>query len=390
MKASVIAKHEFLVNAKRKEFIISTIGLPAFLVTLFLVISVAVSSSMPDVVKAGFVDNSGLLKLDKIERTIEEQDIFTKTTKKRKAILYRFENEDEAKKALLAGEIDAYFVIPEDFVQSFKIKEIYSKITPYFVAETLEIELAKVLAGDIGAKIAEGIKVESEKIGKGKEEFLDFMAPMFFGLLLFIAIFTSSGYLMQGIVEEKESRIMEILLSSVSARELFVGKLIGLSAVGFLQISVWLTLALMLSPILAISFMNLKLLVVSLIYFILGYAVYASLMAMVGVISPTLKDAQQLLSVLVFVALSPVFLAEVIILNPESTVSLVASLFPLTAPVVMPMRIATTEVGYEFVLSIAILIASIVLIVMVAMKLFEAYSLVYTKPKLKEILKVLR
>jgi ABC-2 type transport system permease protein len=390
MKASVIAKHEFLVNAKRKEFILSTIGLPAFFVAIFLITSVAVNSSMPDVVKAGFVDNSGLLKIDKIERTIEEEDVFTKATTKRKAILYRFENEDEAKEALLAGEIDVYFIIPEDFVQSFKIKEIYSKMTPCFVAETLEIELARALAGNIGAKIAEGIKVESEKIGKGEEGFIDFIAPMFFGLLLFIAIFTSSGYLVQGIVEEKESRIMEMLLSSVSARDLFIGKLIGLSAVGFLQVSVWLMMILMLSPILAISFMNLKLLVVSLIYFILGYAVYASLMAMVGVISPTLKDAQQLLSVLVFVALSPVFLAEVIILNPESTISLVASLFPLTAPVVMPMRMATTEVGYEFVLSIAILIASIVLIVMVAMKLFEAYSLVYTKPKLKEILKVLR
>ncbi|GAH57167.1 unnamed protein product, partial [marine sediment metagenome] len=125
---------------------------------------------------------------------------------------------------------------------------------------------------------------------------------MLFGFLLIMAIFSSSGYLLQGLGEEKENRIMEILLSSVSPRQLLTGKVLGLGAAGLVQVVIWLLSIVFLVQLASTTIGGVlstlqipgNLLVLGIVYFILGYLLFAVLMAGIGAIGATARESQQM------------------------------------------------------------------------------------------------
>ena len=387
MKALIVAKHEFTVNAKRKEFVIMTLLFPAFMILVFYGSFSAIEMLIPTDVNAGFVDESGLLKCDVISKTVEDSVNPMGSSRKYEVKIIRFQSEEKALEALRNGYISLYYVIPSDFPESFRIKKVYDKLVGV-TDNIIAVELAKAMGGEIAARFAEGIDIEEQSV-RGEESFIDLMAPMLFGVLLFVSIFTTSGYLMQGIIEEKESRVMEILLSSVSAKDVFMGKLAGLAVLGLLQVSMWLSLVLVASiTLVTLEFLSVEVFVLSLIYFVLGYLLYSSIMGAIGAISPTIKDAQQFVSVIVLMAMLPVFFLEIFVMNPDSIVLTALSIFPLTSPVAMPTKYAMASASVvEVALSVAVLVATIALVGKGASKIFEMYALSYRKPKVKEVVR---
>ena len=388
-KVLKVAKHEFKVNVRRKEFLFGVFGLPIFIALVFLLPALFVQIE-PKEVKAGFVDKSGLIRSDKIYKEFVEKSTFPiKFTNEYVVMIVRFKTEEEAYNALKSEEVSCYYVIPEDFKRSFKVKKVYVREC-YRCDKLMSVELAKSLGGEIAAKFAEGLKFEEVSV-KGKGGILNFTVPFTFGMLLFISILTTSSYLMQGIIEEKESRIIEILLTSVHPNELFLGKLLGLGALGFVQISIWLTLILFASTLFtALKLVSFEIIVISLIYFILGYILYSSITAFIAAISPTLKDAQQLLPIVVFIPLTPIIFSGLLIYNPESDFARFFALIPLTSPIVMPIRFALIGMNaLELVTSLIILVLTTVVVVKISSKVFELYALSYTKPKLRDVLKKL-
>ena len=153
-----------------------------------------------------------------------------------------------------------------------------------------------------------------------------------------MSIFTASGYLLQGLSEEKENRVMEILLSSVSTAQLITGKVLALGVAGLIQIVVWLISGFALIRIASSSiggyFATLsfppEVITLSLIYFILGYFLYAILMAGVGAIAPTQRDGQQMSIIFTMFGAIPYFLMPFIIENGEHFVTKILTIFPLT------------------------------------------------------------
>ena len=153
---------------------------------------------------------------------------------------------------------------------------------------------------------------ESGQVAAEQGGFSAFIVPYIFSLLLIMAIFTSSGFLMQGLGEEKENRVMEILLSSVSPRQLITGKVIGLGTAGLLQILVWLVSARFLAEMASSSIggllSNLQIpadfLILSLVYFVLGYLLFAIAMAGAGSIGSTARESQQLGMIFIFPAVN--------------------------------------------------------------------------------------
>ncbi len=381
-----IAKHEFAYNVRRKEFLFVTFGLPFIMFAIIgLPVFLAASSIGPQNFMIGYIDKTG---------TFEGN--FT-----------RYADEDLAKNALLEGKITHFFVIPADYGSTGKI-EIFSRKSR--TQGTIEGEikgflLDNLLKGDnkdIVERVKNPIKSEyftlNEKGVSGKDDLSGLLISIAFAFFFMLSIFTSSNFLLQGVVEEKENRVIEILLSSVSHRDLLTGKIFGLGAVGLTQVLIWQVLgiaALSSGPVaLLLKGINISipLLIFASGYFILGYLVFACIMAGVGAIATTSREGQQIAGIFTVAGAMPLMISQLIISKPDSIISILFSFFPLTSPITMIMRISTGGVQYyEVVLSLLILTISILVIIELSVKIFRASLLMYgKKPTIAELIKYVR
>lgn len=237
-------------------------------------------------------------------------------------------------------------------------------------------------------KTGESIPAESELAA--------FAMPYVFALLFMMSLFFTSGYLLQGVSEEKENRLIEILLSSVSAKQLLTGKVIGLGAAGLIQIVTWLISSVVLLAIASLFFslpeglsIPIGLIIFGVIYFILGYLLFGILMATLGSIGSTARESSQWTGIFVMPAVAPLILIPLFIENPDHLIFTVFTLFPLTAPVAAIMKLSIGAMPvWELVLSIAILVASIIGAMWLASRVFRTFLLMYGKrPSLSEIRK---
>lgn len=398
-----IAKHEFLKTVTEKRFIIMTLGFPLFMLGIMAIsiyfTGVAISGSQT----IGYIDHSNLFEFpNNISPNLNIEDIpeiagANKATPKYTFIKYP--DESTAHKDLLNKKISAYIVIHENYIETGTIdsysmsKGILS--TSSFYLEDIFID--NLLRGKIDEQLLQRVKdpinlrqYTLNKEGKiQKKSFADMVIPFAFAFILMITIFTSSGYLLQGIVEEKENRIIEILLSSVTPRELLAGKIIGLGSAGLVQITFWLTAGSMGSIFVLPVFITPSIIAIALIYFALGFLFYASLMAGVGAISNSMREGQQLASIFSITSIIPLVLMNYLIEKPDSTIAIALSIIPFTAPITSMIRVAVTQVPlYQLAISIVILAISTYFVILLSAKVFRMGLLMYGKrPTIREILR---
>jgi ABC-2 type transport system permease protein len=224
--------------------------------------------------------------------------------------------------------------------------------------------------------------------------------PGIFSLLLALALVFSSTYMLQGLGEEKENRLMEILLSSVSTRQLIIGKVLGIGAAGLVQVVVWVVSLLFLLNLASSSIggfistlqIPANFLALGVAYFILGYLLFAVLSAGVAAISATVREGQGLASIFTLFAIAPLWFYSLLLLFPNSPIWVVFSIFPFSAPVLVMLRLGMTGVpAWQLTVSIAVLVLSIVGGLLLAAKLLRTYILMYGKrPNLGQIIRSLR
>ncbi|MBI2917183.1 MAG: ABC transporter permease [Chloroflexi bacterium] len=396
-KTMAIARHEFLVTLRRRSFQVMTLLLPALAlvgVFGFQAIQGRVPGTGPEA-RFGYVDGSGL---------------FGGHREQPGALFTQYPSLEAARADLLGREIDAVYVFPASYMET-------GNVVKYTADGGLDMErdLPRPLKGFILANLLEGAPAQvAERVGTpaivstvrlastGEPSPVDAGRVVFFfgtALLLVMSIFMSSGFLLQGIVEEKENRIMEVLLSSVNTAQLMVGKVLGLGAAGLTQVGVWLASALLLTrlasatiPLLSgLSFPGV-LGLVGLLYFVLGYFLFSALLAALGSISTTAREGQQISGLFVMPALVPIYAWPYIVAHPDSGLSLFLTLFPLTAPVTVMQRIGAGSIAaWEVAGSALVLVAAALSALWAAGRLFRAYLLMYGKrPGLVEIWRALR
>jgi ABC-2 type transport system permease protein len=214
------------------------------------------------------------------------------------------------------------------------------------------------------------------------------------GMLLSIAIVTGGQYLLQGVTEEKESRILESLLCTVTPEELMFGKLVGLGGAGLTLVAAWSAMGAYLGgPIaMAANFHLSPLLVVfGVTYFLLGYLFYASLMTGIGAVASNLREANQMALMFTFGNFIPFYMLTKIIGHPDSQLAVALSIFPMTAPTTMLMRLAASDMGvppWQIAVSLAVLAGAAWLAVVASARVFRIGLLLYGKtPNLPEILR---
>jgi ABC-2 type transport system permease protein len=255
----------------------------------------------------------------------------------------------------------------------------------------MKYNLVSTLPSQVGTRLIEGKNLIIRSLDGTREmnanDWSSILLPLLSGVLFIIAINISSGYLLQAVVEEKENRTMEILVTSVSPTQLMAGKISGDLLVGLTQLIVWILFAIIglqiaprYLPIdLSFSISGSQLSILALT-FLPAFILISGLMGAVGGISTDVREAQQISSIFSLPMIIPYWFITPIMFNPNGPVALGMSLFPLTAPVVLPMRVVFTTVpAWQIILSIGLLWLFAVLSMRLAGMVFRRGMLQYGK-----------
>lgn len=393
-KAWLVAKREYLYNVKRPGFLFGAFGVPLITVVLMVIVAavaVDTETNTERVGAVGYVDQSGILT-DPIDQP-EGYMAFSTT--------------DEAHAALEGGEIGAYFVVAPDYVESGRVQLISRTGIPQALTGQFDAFLVANVGRGLDPDILERLKspvtmaVQTLDTGRTIEESAVMalvFAPIIFVFVFLMATQITSGYLMSGVVEEKSNRIMEILVTSVTPFQLLLGKILGLGALGVTQLAIWiggaylaLTLGQDLSFLAGVT-IPLDLLVVGIIYFLLGYFLLSSMMAGIGAVVGSEQESRQLSGIFSLVLVIPFFAITTFITDPNGTLPTVLTLFPLTSPVAVMLRMGFGSIPtWQLLLSMGLLFVTALFTTWAAAKIFRWALLMYGKrPSLREVLRVLR
>ena len=408
-----IAAHEYVTNVRRKEFILITLGLPLLMLSIAGIAGVGMSAVVRDVMRGGtqqvgVIDRSGRLNLE----AAAEGTGFR---------INSYETLQAGQADVKDGKIEALVVLAQDYMERGGVA-VYRKSGGIFSrGEAIPIRalLSRALLASaqvepkVGNRIIDPLGPQGATtyvLDKGRftaqnpaREAARFIVPYVFSILLVTSIFISASYLLRGIADEKENRVIEVILSSVTAEELLRGKLIGLAGVGLTQVGIWLALG-QIGLLLGIAafpgmssvtrLVNLSPLVILqlVIFFALGFALYASLMAGLGALGTSYRETQQISGIVSIFAFMPFFVLAVLLQYPDGTVAKVFSLIPFTAPTTMAIRLTITEIPlWELLASASLIILSVWLIQKLSAKLFRFGLLIYGKrPTFRETLRWLR
>jgi len=259
---------------------------------------------------------------------------------------------------------------------------------------------------DAVSELTRRVGLKTLKLGKGGEETRDrgqtFMLAYVFVMIIYMTVLMYGMYVMRGVLEEKSSHVVEVIISTVKPFELMLGKILGIGAVGLTQFLIWATLMAAISAPGMVSAMGMgdielptipaQLLVFFVIYFVLGFLLYGTLYAAVGAAFDTEQEAQNFQFVVMIPLMIPLVLLWQMINQPDSTLSVVLSLIPFFTPMLMFLRMTLTAVpAWQVAASVVLMIATILASAWVVGKIYRVGILMHgSKPKLKDLVRWVR
>jgi ABC-2 type transport system permease protein len=313
---------------------------------------------------------------------------------------------------ITTGEIDGYIWLSDDAIAQRRVVYSGHNATDFFGKSRVSLALARAIAeqklaargmsNEQTTELFKPVKLEIVTVENGLESkssggmfFLIFIMVM----LLYMAVLFYGISVMRSVLEEKNTRIMEVLLSSTTSTELMVGKLLGVGAVGLTQMVIWIVMAgtlalpsLALYPSLRGIHISLLALGAFVIFFLLGYLLYSSIYAGIGAIATTEQEGQQSQIIVVLPLIVAVFMMMPVLRAPDSPIAVWTSMIPFLSPLLMFARIAVQPPpAWQIALSLAILIATIAGILLLCARIYRVGVLMYGKrPTLPEIVKWLK
>ncbi len=384
-----IITYEYRKHVFQKKFLFSLLSFPIVILALvgmvFLIAFFNTNSS-----PIGYIDHSGVL--DNPVRNFQEGNIFEPVVD-----ILSYQSENQAENDLTAGKIQAYFIIPENYPANRDVKLIYLEAPDYSVVTQFQdfvfqnLSMFKDIDPLIAERLSDGINITMSSLDgsleMGQDQWFLILVPFIAGILFIFVVMTSGGYLLQAVVEEKENRTMEIVISSVSPNQLMTGKIIGNIAVGLTQLGVWLifgwiglSITSQYLPILSDFSLQPGYVFMLLLILLPAFVMIASLLAAIGATMTELREAQQFQTLVTLPMMVPFYLATPIMMNPNSALAIVLSFFPITAPLTILMRMGYTVIpAWQFALSISVLFAFATLAIWFAGRAFRMGMLQYGK-----------
>ena len=413
-RVAAVARFEFLAVVKRWSYLVATFGLPLFLAgvsgtvlgvqTYFLSQRAAESSTFGLVDEANVVDRSVFA---------QKEGAFVWTAEGNDVVL--FEDADSAVQKLEAGGLRAVYVVEPDYLETGHVRAIQSDTTPLLSMRGTTVEpllrsllrrslLDGHLDKEVQARVISPAHFLRSRLNQegaevaGVDQALDLLMrttiPLFLGILLLTALLSASGYLVQTVSTDKESKIVEVLLSSITPDEVLAGKLFGLGAAGLVQFAVWSSMVVFLAltasaalaavvsvPWLAVAF--------SPLLFVLGYLFLGSLMLATAALGANAAESQKLTMGWAMLAILPLMVLVILLEDPNGILGQLMTWIPFTSPLTVIIRLAVDGSGiawWEVAGAVLVLVASTWLAIRLGARLFRVgFLLTGSRPSLTEL-----
>lgn len=382
----LIARAEYARLVKQRSFLLATLGVPLLIGIVSAVSALVAVNSVADTGPFGVVDHAALLG-----------DALPQASSYAAASAVAFPDEAAARAALEAGEVQAYYVVPADYLQTQRIALYYWEQAPSDGVSgqfnrLLRAALAAQAPPEVRDRLLGGINLTYRTLKEGpqaiEQQVIGFLAPLLVGMFFVFVVMGSAGYLLQAVTTEKENRMVEVMFTSVSPLQLIGGKAVGLMGVAFTQIGIWV-LALVIA-VLALSrsvpfLQGIKLdpmfLLLVVLYFVPTYALVAGMMITIGSMVTDLQQGQQISGIVNMLFILPFFFFVLIFTNPNSPFLVAMTLFPTTAFMSVAMRWGMTTIPlWQLIAGWGLLVATAAFSIVVAARVFRVGMLRYGQP----------
>ena len=419
-KVWLVIKREYLVRIRSRAFIVTTVALPVCRVGMMICSIMMATRESDHTLKIALLDDAGFSKiiaagftaklkngqpLFQLVRTIEQPQSEQKAR-------------DELAEQVRRGALDCYLVVPKGVLEG--------KAAEFHTQNPGDFQTAAVMHGAVDHAVISqrlshrGVQIDNlselvrsaaftlVKIGKrgeAEDQGQTFIVVFSLILILYITLLVYGVATMRSVLEEKTTRVVEILASSARPSQLLTGKILGVAGVGFTQFLIWTVTAALISAYgaaIATAFrpgvsmphfhIPLSLLMYAVLFFLAGYFLYAALYAAAGAMISTEEEAQQVQMPITLLIVVAFLLYPIVMRDPTSKASFVVSVLPFLSPILMVFRIGLqTPPFWQIVLALALSVAATVGLVYVSAKIYRVGILMYGKrPSLVELLKWLR
>jgi ABC-2 type transport system permease protein len=372
-----IALSEYRQRVARKSFV-AVLLMPLVIIAVIVVVSLISASAAIDSDKGvvGYIDPT-----DTLARATPPPVDAANT-------FQRYPDEASARTALESQKIIAYYVLAPDFATTGRASFYYWKNEPGKSVTRAFNQFARTALVDgrdaqVARRLMDG-STFSMRTPDGSRTFnenniFSIIFPIMVAILFIIALFGGSAYLLQAVVDEKENRTIEIVVTSVTPMQLMTGKIVGLAAVGLTQIAVWLIGAAVALQVARgqIEFLQdasiaPDFIALAIVLSVLQYLLFGAIMAGVGSVVTDAKQGQSLATPFNLVAMIPMFFFVVILFDPNSTLAVILSLFPLTSPLTLLMRYSMTSVPFwQIAVAVVLLALSVLGAMWLAARIFR-------------------
>jgi ABC-2 type transport system permease protein len=370
----LVIRREFVTTVGRRSFWLTTILLPLVLLVLTVGMQALTQRSLGETgtltpnpggttAAIGYLDQSGILHNLPPDLPPDA--------------LRPFADEASAQSALRRGDVTQYYVIPADYVQTGALSIVTRDYRPLASNQVNPLVTYALNYGLTGDQRVAALLFDPAPQLETKS-----LAPTAL-FILYLVLVMSGGFMLASVSKEKENRTAELLLVSLRARDLMLGKIVGLAGVGLLQMAIWLGVGLLgLSQVRRLIESAAGFVLPSgfvpwtLAYFLLGFFLYAAVFAMLGVMASSLRQANQLIYVAIIPLVIPLVMASTLIEQPNGGLSVGLSLFPLTSPAAMVARLAGGAVPlWQLSAGLALLAIGAYGVVLLAARYFRVENL---------------
>ncbi len=437
MKIVAIILREYKQIVKKKSFIIATILTPA-LMAAFIFIPMLLTKVGREEKVIKIVDYSDMIKGDLLKISDGNKYITerlklkfiadTELVKEQDSLIRNYENSIKEKKAeefkltdiykdeILDKKIDGLLIIPSNIEDTRQIYFCAQNISDFELNRFINNSVKKVLSTkilkekiedpgivDLVEKATADIKPDlfiiKEDGATKSSSGTAYMMSIFMLTILFSVLMGYGQLIMRGVIEEKNNRIVEVLISSTNTQSLFYGKIIGIGLAGLTQVGIWMVMGWLLMGKFSLgidksvlNFLSLEIGIYFVIFFIIGYFMYSILFSIVGASVNTDQEAQQYAAPITYLLIIPFMIGIMVTQNPNTPLVVGTSLFPLFTPTLMFMRISVATPAFsQILLSIFTSIGFTILLAWFGAKIFRVGILMYgKKPSIKEIIKWIR
>jgi len=395
-KIWLVFKTEFVNTITRRSFLLTLILVPLVPALILGGISLLggddtvenvgniFQSPQQENLSEGYIDNANIIQ--SLPEWVEEDRLIP------------FKNETAAQEAVQSGQILGYYLIQSDFLQTGEILYVREDFNPLNALDTSRIISSVIEFNLLGSDpqrfqmfnqpaLIVPRDLAPEETERDESSPLAFYIPYGVTMLFYVLIMTSASLMLNSVAKEKENRVMEILMSSIQPKQLLTGKILGLGLIGLLQMVLWMGTAFLLLQLSGNTFnipeslqLSPDILFWGILFFILGYLIYGTIMAGVGALVPNIKEATQATFYVILPILIPLLMIGLIIEQPNATLPLVLSLIPFTAPNTIMTRMAVSPVPlWQLLLSLSLMILTIILLIRAVSGMFRAQLLLTGK-----------